>query len=58
MTLTAHALAAVRKQALGQAVPSVTAALPVGSSEDGRSSLSAGGAVQAPGLTGLGTWTD
>lgn len=29
MTLTPHALTAVHKQALGQAVPSVTAALPV-----------------------------
>lgn len=42
MTLTLHPLTAVCKQALGQAVPSVTAALPVGSSEDGEGSLSAG----------------
>lgn len=55
MILTLHPLTAVHKQALGEAVPRVMAALPVGSSEDGEGRP---GWVQAAGLTGLRTWTD
>lgn len=58
MTLTPHALTAVHKQALGQAVPSVRAALPVAAARTVRAARRQAGWVQAPGLTGLGSGKD